>query len=147
MRQLLEAALQKMIIDLYTDGGARGNPGPSGIGAVIINDKGEQIDEFKEFIGEATNNIAEYRALISGLKLASKYVPCTVNVFLDSELICNQMKGSYKVKSLHLINLFTEAKKLLCSFKKVNFCHIPREKNTKADKLANQAMDMAAKLR
>lgn len=133
-----------MTIDLYIDGGARGNPGPAGIGGVILNEKGEKIDEFKEYIGEATNNAAEYKALISGLKLAKKYAPCSVNVFTDSELVYFQMTGSYKVKHEAIKIYFAEAQSLLGSFNSVNFKHVPREQNKLADKLVNQAINIGS---
>jgi ribonuclease HI len=126
---------------LYTDGGARGNPGPSGVGAVLCGEDGKTIDCFKEFIGTATNNEAEYKALIAGLKLAQKHKPSRVTAFLDSLLICNQMLGLYRVKHEGLKPLHREAAALAIALKHVAFVHIPREENTSADKLVNEAID------
>ena len=90
---------------MYVDGGSRGNPGHSAVGVVLISETGETLAEFKKYIGLATNNIAEYQALLEGLKLAKKYTPCSLAVYTDSELMCNQMTGSYKVKNEGLLDL------------------------------------------
>ncbi|MFH1369321.1 MAG: ribonuclease HI family protein [Elusimicrobiota bacterium] len=142
----LKGVFQPTQIDIYIDGGARGNPGPAGTGVVILDDKGQKIDEFKEYIGHATNNTAEYRALISGLQLAKKYIPCSINVFTDSELIYRQMTGSYKVKNENLKEYFITAHQMLSSFEKVDFKHVPREQNKLADKLVNQAINIGSTL-
>ncbi len=124
---------------IYTDGGARGNPGPSGIG-VVINISGEK-KYFKEFIGEATNNQAEYRAVILALEKAKELGVNTIDFFMDSELICNQLKRIYKVKDQELGVLFVKAWNLMQGFKKVTFRHVMRGDNKEADRLVNDAID------
>lgn len=133
-----------MKIKLYTDGAARGNPGPAGIGVVIYNENNEVIDQHCRFLGTATNNVAEYEALVAGLELAKKYLPCSVQVHMDSELVVRQMLGRYRVKNEQLIVYFNSATKLKSHFEAISFTHIPREKNKLADQLANQALDNAA---
>ncbi len=125
----------------YTDGGARGNPGPSGIGVVLQNKTGETIGEWSEFLGIATNNQAEYKALLLALKQAVALGVVELDCRLDSELVVKQLKGEYKVKHPDLKPLFEQAKSLISQIKNVSFKHIPRELNKQADRLANQAMD------
>lgn len=132
-----------MNLHLYTDGAARGNPGPAGVGIVIYDENGEILAQDCKYLGTATNNIAEYQGLLAGLQLAQKYQPCSVKVFMDSELIVRQMTGLYKVKNEGLIGFFRAAREIVGSFEKVDFTHIPREKNKLADSLANQAIDKA----
>lgn len=130
--------------ELYTDGGARGNPGPSGIGAVLkFVDNGTKYSSklLKEYIGEATNNQAEYQALLAGLGLAKEAGVTELKVFMDSELIVKQLKGEYRVKNADLKPLFAEALKRTNDFKQVSWQHIPREKNKRADELVNEALD------
>ena len=126
---------------LYTDGGSRGNPGPSAIGMVLKTPKGEILEQEGRQIGEATNNIAEYRALIEGLKLAQKYQPKKLICFMDSSLAVNQINGKFKVKKAHLAQLVFEVQQQLAEFSgiRAEFRHIPREQNTEADNLLNQA--------
>ena len=124
---------------IYTDGGARGNPGPSGIG-VVINMGGEK-KYFKEFIGRATNNQAEYRAVILALEKAKVLGVETIDFFMDSELICNQLKRIYKVKDQELGVLFVKVWNLMQGFKKVTFRHVMRGDNKEADRLVNEAID------
>lgn len=130
---------------LYTDGGARGNPGPAGIGFVLSLPNQEPILH-AEHIGQATNNQAEYRALIAGLARAKKENVRELNVFLDSELLVEQMKGNYKVKNAGLKPLHNQAQQLAAHFTHLTFTHIPREKNKKADRLVNEAINRAAAL-
>jgi len=130
-------------LNIFVDGGARGNPGPAGIGVYICDKNKVEILSHNECIGKATNNIAEYTALIRGLELAKKYLPCEIVVFTDSELICRQMLGVYRVKDATLLELFKTAKTHTVKFQKFDICHIPREKNKEADKLVNQALDGA----
>ncbi|RJQ29112.1 reverse transcriptase-like protein [Candidatus Parcubacteria bacterium] len=130
-----------MKLVIYTDGGARGNPGPAGIGVVI----GDTY-EHGEYIGETTNNVAEYKALVFAIKKAKSLYKdnlavLDVEVRMDSELIVKQMKGEYKVKNEGLRPLFLEVQKLIPSFHHVSFHHIPREKNSRADALVNKALD------
>ncbi len=125
----------------YTDGGARGNPGPAGIGVVLQNKDSETIGEWSEFLGIATNNQAEYKALLLALKQAVALGAIELECRLDSELVVKQLKGEYKVKHPDLKPLFEQAKSLISQIKNVSFKHIPRELNKRADQLANQAMD------
>ncbi len=129
----------KLII--FTDGGARGNPGPAGIGAVIYNDKKEKIAEISKYLGETTNNQAEYQALIVALKKAKELGGRELDVFLDSELVVKQLNREYKVKNKDLAPLFLEVYNLSLNFSKIKFTHVYREKNQEADRLANEAMD------
>lgn len=125
----------------YTDGGARGNPGPAGIGVVLQNKDGKVVGEWSEFLGIATNNQAEYKALLLALKQAITLGAIELECRLDSELVVKQLKGEYKVKHPGLKPLFEQAKSLISQIKNVSFKHIPRELNKQADRLANQAMD------
>lgn len=126
---------------LEADGGSRGNPGPAGAGAVLRQADGRVIKELYRFLGCATNNVAEYQALIMGLQAASECRPRTLGVKLDSELLVRQLQGRYQVKSPHLKPLHQQALNLLAGFKQVQVTHIPREQNHLADALANRAMD------
>jgi len=130
----------KLII--FTDGGARGNPGPAGIGAVLYNENKEKVAEISKYLGVTTNNQAEYRALIEALKKAKELGALELEVFMDSELIVKQLKREYKVKNKDLAPLFLEVYNLSCFFSKINFSHIYREDNKEADALANKAMDL-----
>ena len=132
--------MKKLIIN--TDGGARGNPGPAGIGAVFSDDAGRIIARFKEYIGEATNNVAEYRALVLALEKASDFEFDEIECRLDSELIVKQLKGEYKVKDEKMKELYKKVQELIF-FKPIKFVHVRREKNKEADKLVNEAIDNA----
>lgn len=132
--------MEKNKLVIYTDGGARGNPGPAAIG-VVVGDR-----KFREYIGETTNNVAEYKAVIFALKkslelLGEKSRKTILEINLDSELIANQLKGDYRVKHENLKPLFLESINLMKNFKKVLFNLIPREENKEADKLVNQELD------
>ncbi|MGC9611061.1 MAG: ribonuclease HI family protein [Minisyncoccia bacterium] len=137
----------KLII--YTDGGARGNPGPAAIGVVVGDPSAHsgQAKSYGEAIGNTTNNIAEYKALIFGLKKAKsllggkKAEETDVEIRSDSELIVSQLNGEYKIKVESLKPLFIDVWNLKQDFRNVSFVHIPREKNKEADKLVNQALD------
>jgi len=130
-------------LKLFTDGGARGNPGPAGIGAIILNEAGKVVAEVSEYIGEATNNQAEYKALIAGLVKAKELGVLELEVFLDSELVVKQLNREYRVKDKDLAPLFLEVYNISLGFKKIVFKHIRREKNELADKLVNLALDKA----
>lgn len=130
-----------MKLTIFTDGGARGNPGPAAAGVVIKNNSGEIITAFGEYLGEQTNNYAEYMALIAGLKKAHSLGATEVDCFLDSELVVKQMKREYKVKEPGLQKLFILAYNATAEFKKINFKHIAREKNKEADKIVNETLD------
>lgn len=125
----------------FSDGGARGNPGPAGIGAIIYDDKRRVLAEISEYLGETTNNQAEYRALIAALKKAQGLAASEVECYLDSELVVRQLNGEYKVKNKDLAPLFLEIHNLRLGFKRISFNHVPREENREADRLANEAMD------
>ena len=130
---------KKLVI--YTDGGARNNPGPAGIGAVLYDDKKNKLAEISEYIGETTNNQAEYQAVYKAIKKAKEFSSGELIFYLDSELVVKQLSGEYKVKNKDLAPWFVKIYNETLGFKKVKFNHIPRERNTEADKLANQAMD------
>ncbi len=132
---------------LYSDGGARGNPGPAGIGVVISLPSGAVLKEFKAFIGNATNNQAEYNALIKGLELAKALQVENVRCVMDSELLVKQLTGEYRVRNPNLKPLFQRVQALERNFKKVYYCHAPRENtNIKiADRLVNEAIDKEVK--
>ncbi|MBN1325485.1 ribonuclease HI family protein [Candidatus Falkowbacteria bacterium] len=132
-------------IKIFTDGGARGNPGPAAIGVVIKDESDKILKEHAEYIGTATNNQAEYKALLQGLELAKKFKPSEINCYLDSELVVKQMKQEYRVKDKDLQPLFIKVWNLSLSYKKVNFHHISREFNHEADALLNQKLDKHGK--
>lgn len=126
---------------LFSDGACRGNPGVGGAGAVIIDARENVIWEGKEYLGYCTNNIAEYRALILGLKGALSHGCKNLEVYLDSELLAKQINGSYRVKNEKLKALMKEVHSLLTSFEYVEIKHVLRSHNSHADKLANMAID------
>jgi len=130
-----------MKITIYSDGGARGNPGPAGIGAVLYSEKGKVLASISEYLGVSTNNQAEYKALISALEKAQELKAEEVECFLDSELVVKQLNREYKIKNKDLAPLFLKIHNLSFSFKKITYHHIPRELNREADRLANEAMD------
>lgn len=113
-------------IYIYTDGGSRGNPGLSAIGVVIFDKNKNILKEHKEFIGQATNNVAEYKAIIKGLELGAGCCRKNVFCFSDSELVVNQLKGKYKVKKKHLAVLWEEVKRKEKVFEKVSYRHVRR---------------------
>ena len=133
-----------MKASLYTDGGARGNPGPAGIGVVLRSEQGEVIGEVAEAIGEATNNVAEYAALIAGLELALERGVTDIDIYMDSELVVSQLLGKWKIKKDTLRPLAVKARSLMGRFDSFTLAHVRRELNADADKLANQGMDAAA---
>jgi dinuclear metal center YbgI/SA1388 family protein len=126
---------------LFTDGGARGNPGPAGIGARLLTAEGQLVEELGDAIGRATNNVAEYQALLAGLELALDHGVQRLDVFMDSELIVKQIGGQYRVKDQTLKLLYDQAVRLLHQFHEVELRHVPREQNSEADRLVNQAID------
>lgn len=134
--------MRRLII--YADGAARGNPGPAGIGVVIEDERGRVLKELSRFVGQKTNNQAEYLALIQGLEAAAEYQADAVLVRLDSELLVHQLRGEYKVKSPLLKPLRNQAQKLLAIYKIVGIEHIERGYNRAADRLANRAIDTAS---
>ena len=130
---------EKLII--FTDGGSRGNPGPAGIGAAIYDAEKKLVATVSEYLGVATNNQAEYRAVIAALEKARALGGLELNFYLDSELVVKQLKREYKVKNKDLAPLFLQIYNLSLSFKKISYTHVRREFNKEADKLANEAMD------
>ena len=129
-----------MTYKLFTDGGARGNPGPAAIGGVLYQDE-KVLDSFSEYIGKATNNQAEYKAVLAGIELAIKNELCELECFLDSELVVEQLNKRYKVKDKELAKIFVKVWNLSLKFKKISFTHVRREKNKAADTLVNKALD------
>ncbi len=129
------------VCSLFTDGAARGNPGEGGAGAVLLNSRETEIFAGGAYLGQCTNNVAEYRALLLGLKQASRLGCENIIVHLDSELVVRQIQGIYKVKNAKLKPLFAQAKELLGRFRTCQVRHIRREKNSRADQLANEAID------
>jgi ribonuclease HI len=137
-----------MKVIIYTDGGARGNPGPAGIGVVICNERGDIVKKYGEFLGDdMTNNEAEYGAVIFALKKLKallgkdKVKQAEVEIRADSELMVKQMTGVYKLSEKRIQDFFITIWNLKIEFKSVDFKHIPREKNKEADALVNQALD------
>jgi formyltetrahydrofolate-dependent phosphoribosylglycinamide formyltransferase len=128
-------------VDLFTDGGSRGNPGPAGAGFVISSAGGDPVLSRGIFLGRTTNNVAEYTAVREGLAAAKDMQAQSVRLFSDSQLLVRQLNGQYRVKSENLKGLYTECMELLASFSSWQVTHVYREKNTEADDLANQAMD------
>lgn len=133
-----------MKLIIHTDGGARGNPGPAAIGAVIQDESGKVLHEISEYIGETTNNQAEYRALLAALKKAQELSPSSVQCKLDSLLVVKQLNREYKVKDAGLAKVFVEIWNLAQSFPEITFVHIRREFNKEADRLVNEALDRNA---
>ena len=133
-------------LTIYVDGASRGNPGPAGIG-VLIEDEEGLCREHLAYIGEATNNVAEYRALLLALRKAKGLKPREVTVFSDSELLVRQLRGEYRVKSPELQKLYRAVRSLLASFPSFQIEHIGREQNRRADELANLAIDQALRKR
>jgi ribonuclease HI len=126
---------------VYTDGAARGNPGPAGLGVVIEDDQGMRLRGLCRYVGTATNNQAEYLALIEGLRAIADWKPDRVEVFLDSRLVVEQLNGNFKVKSRELQPLHAKARELLRSLPSAVVAHVERERNRGADALANRAID------
>jgi ribonuclease HI len=123
------------------DGAARGNPGPAGAGAVVVDAEGAVLAEVAEGLGETTNNVAEYTAAIRGLEEASRLGARDVLLRSDSLLLVNQLTGRYRVKTAHLQPLHRRIRDLVRDFDRVEFEHVPRERNVEADRLANRGVD------
>ena len=131
-------------VQIFADGGARGNPGPAGVGVVLTDEKNEIIEEISKFIGVATNNVAEYLAVIYGLQEAVYLKAKRVVLNVDSQLVARQLKGEYKVKDETLKKFFDLALNLFRLFDKVEIVEVPREKNKEADALVNKAINLKA---
>ena len=126
---------------MYTDGAARGNPGPAGLGVVIEDDQGLRLRGLCRYIGTATNNRAEYLALIEGLRAVQEWKPDRLEVFLDSKLVVEQVGGRWRIKNKDLMPLLRTAQELLGAFPDASLTHVERAKNKGADALANKAID------
>ena len=137
----LLAAPVSVRLRVYSDGAARGNPGLSGAGAVLVEPSGQVVDKLGKFLGKQTNNYAEYMGLLLGLRRARALGVREVEVFADSELMIRQLGGRYQVKSPSLRPLYDEAVKLLNDFSRVKLVHVPREMNKAADEMSNRAID------
>lgn len=129
----------KLVVNV--DGGARGNPGPAAIGAVVQDAEGTVLDERGERIGKATNNVAEYRALLLGIECGAELGASELELVGDSELVVRQVKGEYKVKDATLRGLHTEVQRALQPFERWSIRHVRREHNAAADRLVNEALD------
>jgi ribonuclease HI len=129
---------------VYVDGGARGNPGPAGIGVVVTDDAGSELDRANDFIGVATNNVAEYRAVLLGLERARALGAREVEVVNDSQLVARQLTGEYKVKKEDLRPLHAAALDALDGFERWSVRSVRREQNELADELVNEALDAGA---
>lgn len=142
-------SMNKIII--YIDGGSRGNPGPAAFAVVFTTEKGEVIKEYSQYIGKATNNEAEYQSLIFALKKAKalfgkeKAKALAIEIKSDSELLVSQMRAEYKIKDPKIQQLFLRAWNLKIDFKNLKFSLIPRQENTKADRLVNESLDAETK--
>jgi len=126
---------------VHVDGGARGNPGPAAVGVVIADPEGGVVHAVGETIGEATNNVAEYRALLRGIELARDHGASELEIYGDSELVVKQVRGEYRVKDAGLKPLHAEARAALAEADSWSFDHVRRENNAHADDLVNQALD------
>lgn len=131
-----------MKLTIFTDGGARGNPGPAAAGIVVKNETGKILAAYGEYLGEQTNNYAEYSALISGLKKAKELGATEVDCILDSELVTKQMKQEYRVREATLQKLFVQAYNASAAFKKTTYRHVLRHHNKEADRLVNEILDI-----
>lgn len=140
MAHLINAITPQSELIINTDGGSRGNPGPSAVGVVISTPGDKHIESFGRYIGETTNNQAEYTAVIDALKAAAKYQPQKIQFYLDSELVVKQLKGEYKVKNVDLQPLHAEIMKRTQGMEIV-FTHVLRAQNTLADIEVNKALD------
>lgn len=129
----------KLIV--YSDGASRGNPGPAGAGAVLVDAQGTIVERLGKYLGSVTNNVAEYRGLLLGLARARELGAKEIEVRADSELMIRQLEGRYRVKHPAMQELFAEAQRLLAGFVKKKYVHVPREKNTDADEMSNRAID------
>jgi len=132
------------VIKIFTDGGSRGNPGPSASGYVILDAQDNILEEGGEYLGITTNNQAEWRAVKLALEKANKYNPETVEFYLDSQLVANQVNGIYKMKNQQLKPIFEAVKKLIGTFPKITFEHVYREQNKLADAQVNIILDYEA---
>jgi ribonuclease HI len=143
MTPAAKAPAPRKLITVYTDGASRGNPGPAGIGGVILDSEGAVIEEWNDFLGTCTNNVAEYKGLLSSISRLAPLAADKVIFHLDSELIVRQLSGQYKVRDPKLKELYELARRQLTRIPSWTFRHVTRDLNARADKLANQAIDRA----
>jgi ribonuclease HI len=136
----MPATLDKIIV--FTDGGSRGNPGPSASGMVLMNEHHDVIESFGRFLGVATNNQAEWTAVKLAVEAAAKYSPKVITFYMDSELVCRQLNGRYRVKNPELLAIYRQVMQLVSGYE-VSFHHVYREKNKLADAEVNKAIDAA----
>ena len=132
---------QPLLINAYSDGGARGNPGPAACAAVLQDTSGEELLSKSRMLGSTTNNVAEYGGVILALELCAQLGVSEVRLHVDSELIARQITGQYKVKNQGLRPLYERAKRMSLEFESFSIAHIPREKNKLADQLVNDELD------
>ncbi len=130
-----------MDVQVFIDGAARGNPGPAGLGVVFFDEDGEILTTIHRYLGETTNNVAEYRALLAALDEARSRGFRRLKIHTDSQLLQRQMNGQYRVKTPHLKPLFDGAQQRLTQLQEYEILHVPREENREADRLANRAID------
>ncbi len=128
-------------LTIHTDGAARGNPGPAGAGAYIQDQDGKVVSEEFRYLGEATNNVAEYQALLLGMECARELGASRIEMRADSELVVRQLTGEYRVRNPALQKLHARVKQLAREFESVRYTHVRREQNREADRLANRAID------
>lgn len=128
---------------VYTDGGARGNPGPAACAFVVLNSKNEEVYSEGFYLGETTNNIAEYTGVLNALQCPMLNVQCSIRFYLDSELVVKQLKGEYKIKNSELRKLYDEIQLKIKNLKLkiVGWTHVRREQNARADEIVNQTLD------
>ena len=131
-------------LHVFVDGAARGNPGPAAIGVVVLTRQGRKVASFGEAIGEATNNFAEYTALVHALRLLSAYEVDRLRIYTDSELVAQQVQGGYRVREKTLQSLHAQVMNMLTRYRDWSIEHIPRGRNAEADRLANHALNQAA---
>lgn len=131
------------LVSVYADGGSRHNPGPAAIGFIILDENDCPLEQHKEYIGIATNNVAEYTALLKALQASARHTHGEVHVFMDSEVVIRQMKGAYQIKAAHLLPLYDSVKTLEKNFEKVIYRNVPRRSphQAQADTLVNEALD------
>jgi len=134
-----------MKLKIYTDGGARNNPGPAAIGVVIKNEKNQILKKISKYLGVTTNNQAEYYAVIGALKVALGFKAEVINIYLDSQLVVEQLNRKFRIKDKDLAPLFVQVWNLTLKFKKITFNYIPREQNKEADLLVNQCLNKIQK--
>ena len=126
---------------VYVDGASRGNPGPSAVGAIVYSSSGEEVLSVAKKIGHATNNVAEYRAVLEGMRLARELRVREITIRLDSELVARQLAGQYRIRNADLEALAREVSEEARRFERCRFEHVPREQNKSADRLANEALN------